>query len=133
MVYQKLFHFSFLRHMASNRHSEQKAKREPDNWRCLTQKLSKGVEDPRFVGRRATNVYLLNLRGTPFSWFSRFPLGSPAPRVSRRKILFRASFGRYSNGVGVDGVGVIFPFFYAFFPFFGAFFPFFYAFFPFFR
>ena len=36
------------------------------------------------------------------------------------------------NGVGVDGVGVIFPFFYAFFPFFCAFFPFFYAFFPFF-
>ena len=36
------------------------------------------------------------------------------------------------NGVGVDGVGVIFPFFYAFFPFFYAFFPFFYAFFPFF-
>ena len=31
------------------------------------------------------------------------------------------------NGVGVDGVGVIFPFFYAFFPF-----PFFHAFFPFF-
>ena len=33
------------------------------------------------------------------------------------------------NGVGVDGVGVIFPFFYAFFLFFYAFFPFFYAFF----
>ena len=32
------------------------------------------------------------------------------------------------NGVGVDGVGVIFPFFYAFFPFFYAFFPFFFAF-----
>ena len=36
------------------------------------------------------------------------------------------------NGVGVDGVGVIFPFFYAFFPCFYAFFPFFYAFVPFF-
>ena len=32
------------------------------------------------------------------------------------------------NGVGVDGVGVIFPFFYAFFRFFYAFFPFFFAF-----
>ena len=32
------------------------------------------------------------------------------------------------NGVGVDGVGEIFPFFYAFFPFFYAFFPFFFAF-----
>ena len=32
------------------------------------------------------------------------------------------------NGVGVDGVGVIFSFFYAFFPFFYAFFPFVYAF-----
>ena len=36
------------------------------------------------------------------------------------------------NGVGVDGVGVTFPFFNAFFPFFYAFFPFFYAFFAFF-
>ena len=35
------------------------------------------------------------------------------------------------NGVGVDGVGVIFPFFYAFSLFY-AFFRFFYAFFPFF-
>ena len=35
-------------------------------------------------------------------------------------------------GVGVDGVGVIFPIFYAFFLFFYAFFPFFCAFFPFF-
>ena len=36
------------------------------------------------------------------------------------------------NGVGVDGVGVIFTFFYAFFPFFYAILPFFYAFLPFF-
>ena len=36
------------------------------------------------------------------------------------------------NGVGVDGVGVIFPFFYAFFPFFYAILPFFCAFLPFF-
>ena len=35
------------------------------------------------------------------------------------------------NGVGVDGVGVIFPFFYAIFPFFYASFPFVYTFFPF--
>ena len=48
-------------------------------------------------------------------------------------------FWEVLNGVGVDGVGVIFPFFYAFFPFFCAilpffctFLPFFYAFFPFF-
>ena len=41
-------------------------------------------------------------------------------------------FWEVLNGVGVDGVGVIFPFFYAFFPFFYAFFPLFYAFFPFF-
>ena len=33
------------------------------------------------------------------------------------------------NGVGVDGVGVIFPFFLRIFPLFYAFFPFFYAFF----
>ena len=32
------------------------------------------------------------------------------------------------NGVGVDGVGVIFPFFHAFFPFFYAFVPLFFAF-----
>ena len=30
------------------------------------------------------------------------------------------SIGRFLNGVGVDGVGVIFPLFYAFFPFFFA-------------
>ena len=41
-------------------------------------------------------------------------------------------FWEVLNGVGVDGVGVIFPFFCAFFPFFCAFFPFFCAFFPFF-
>ena len=34
------------------------------------------------------------------------------------------------NGVGVDGVGVIFPFFYAFFPFFYTFFPLFLRIFP---
>ena len=37
-------------------------------------------------------------------------------------------FWEVLNGVGVDGVGVIFPIFYAFFPFFCAFFPFFFAF-----
>ena len=40
-------------------------------------------------------------------------------------------FWEVLNGVGVDGVGVIFPFFYAFFPFVYAFSPFFNAFFPF--
>ena len=34
-------------------------------------------------------------------------------------------FWEILNGVGVDGVRVVFPFFYAFFPFFYAFFPFF--------
>ena len=49
--------------------------------------------------------------------------------------LWDSRFGRFSgtcwevlNGVGVDGVGVIFPFFNAFFPFFYAFSPVFFAF-----
>ena len=82
-------------------------------------------------------------------WFPRLPRKFPrlpwkSPRLSRRsapacwltKTFSQISSLRWTwevlNGVGVDGVGVIFPFFYAFFPFFYAIFPFFYAFFPFF-
>ena len=59
----------------------------------------------------------------------------PAPEAPRRRHTGLAPSGHFwevLNGVGVDGVGVIFPFFCAFFPFFYAFPPFFYASFPFF-
>ena len=72
--------------------------------------------------------FLLSPFFTHFSPFSSHFSASPKGQGQTRAEVKSLQIWEVLNGVGVDGVGVIFPFVHAFFPFFFAFFRFFFRF-----